>query len=294
MNARVTAETRRVVLVPARRSARAWLALEDAICVAFTVYMVSCRMFVRIGVNLRARVDVESQGPSRQSPFPFPRVDSRARVDARASSTRRRTGETSSAITIVPSTPPHRARATIASTGRDGTRLVSHRDRDHRRPFGAVASSRDVVGVVVARRRASVRIERARARSRHVPRRRVTRGRLAFVRSIDRSTRDRRTIGAIVRLFAHTSDPIQSNSPSMTRLDFFACGSSSPRGGQGHGGGTVSRITIGQNVHIPSTDETTKRKLYTRVRLMGIPRGVIRRTDGRTDLCGSAGRSVGS
>jgi len=292
VNARVTAETRRVVLVPARRSARAWLALEDAICVAFTVYMVSCRMFVRIGVNLRARVDVESQGPSRQSPFPFPRVDSRARVDARASSTRRRTGETSSAITIVPSTPPHRARATIASTGRDGTRLVSHRDRDHRRPFGAVASSRDVVGVVVARRRASVRIERARARSRHVPRRRVTRGRLAFVRSIDRSTHDRRTIGAIVRLFAHTSDPIQSNSPSMTRLDFFACGSSSPRGGAW--GGTVSRITIGQNVHVPSTDETTKRKLYTRVRLMGIPRGVIRRTDGRTDLCGSAGRSVGS
>ena len=143
-------------------------------------------MFVRIGVNLRARVDVESQGPSRQSPFPFPRVASRAHVDARASSTRRRTGETSSAITIVPSTPPHRARATIASTGRDGTRLVSHRDRGHRRPLGAVASSRDVVGVV-ARRRASVRIERARARSRHVPRRRVTRGRLAFVRSIDRS-----------------------------------------------------------------------------------------------------------
>ena len=246
-------------------------------------------MFVRIGVNLRARVDVESQGPSRQSPFPFLRVDSRARVDARASSTRQRTGETSSAITTVPSTPPHRARATIASTGRDGTRLVSHRDRGHRRPLGAVASSRDVVGVV-ARRRASVRIERARARSRHVPRRRVTRGRLAFVLSIDRS--DRRTIGAIVRLFAHTSDPIQSNSPSMTRLDFFACGSSSPRGGAW--GGTVSRITIGQNVHVPSTDETTKRKLYTRVRLMGIPRGVIRRTDGRTDLCGSAGRSVGS
>ena len=148
--------------------------------------MVSCRMFVRIGVNLRARVDVESQGPSRQSPFPFLRVDSRARVDARASSTRQRTGETSSAITTVPSTPPHRARATIASTGRDGTRLVSHRDRGHRRPLGAVASSRDVVGVV-ARRRASVRIERARARSRHVPRRRVTRGRLAFVLSIDRS-----------------------------------------------------------------------------------------------------------
>ncbi len=149
--------------------------------------MVSCRMFVRIGVNLRARVDVESQGPSRQSPFPFLRVDSRARVDARASSTRQRTGETSSAITTVPSTPPHRARATIASTGRDGTRLVSHRDRGHRRPLGAVASSRDVVGVV-ARRRASVRIERARARSRHVPRRRVTRGRLAFVHlSIDRS-----------------------------------------------------------------------------------------------------------
>lgn len=149
--------------------------------------MVSCRMFVRIGVNLRARVDVESQGPSRQSPFPFLRVDSRARVDARASSTRQRTGETSSAITTVPSTPPHRARATIASTGRDGTRLVSHRDRGHRSPLGAVASSRDVVGVV-ARRRASVRIERARARSRHVPRRRVTRGRLAFVHlSIDRS-----------------------------------------------------------------------------------------------------------
>lgn len=144
-------------------------------------------MFVRIGVNLRARVDVESQGPSRQSPFPFLRVDSRARVDARASSTRQRTGETSSAITTVPSTPPHRARATIASTGRDGTRLVSHRDRGHRSPLGAVASSRDVVGVV-ARRRASVRIERARARSRHVPRRRVTRGRLAFVHlSIDRS-----------------------------------------------------------------------------------------------------------
>ena len=194
-------------------------------------------MFVRIGVNLRARVDVESQGPSRQSPFPFPRVDSRARVDARASSTRRRTGETSSAITIVPSTPPHRARATIASTGRDGTRLVSHRDRDHRRPFGAVASSRDVVGVVVARRRASVRIERARARSRHVPRRRVTRGRLAFVRSIDRSTHDRRTIGAIVRLFAHTSDPIQSNSPSMTRLDFFRVRIVEPEGGAGAWGG---------------------------------------------------------
>ena len=77
----------------------------------------------------------------------------------------------------------------------------------------------------------------------------------------------------------------------MTRLDFFACGSSSPRGGAW--GGTVSRITIGQNVHVPSTDETTKRKLYTRVRLMGIPRGVIRRTDGRTDGLVWIGRSVG-
>ena len=79
----------------------------------------------------------------------------------------------------------------------------------------------------------------------------------------------------------------------MTRLDFFRVRIVEPEGGAW--GGTVSRITIGQNVHVPSTDETTKRKLYTRVRLMGIPRGVIRRTDGRTDLCDRpVGRSVHS
>ena len=181
-----------------RDEARAWLALEDAICVAF-VCMVSCRMFVRW--RQPARAPASGQGPlvSRRS-FSTRRCRP---VDARASSTRRRTGAHPPRSPSSPRPPPHRARATIASTGRDGT-LVSHRDRDHRRPSGAVASL--AMSSASSSRSGRAFGSSGRARSARTSCR--ARGRCFVRSSID--ARDRRTIGAIVRLLpVHRTRSIQ-------------------------------------------------------------------------------------